>query len=52
MDDVRTAEGTRLVAGGQEVTPGLLGRVENYWSALELPAPVRVTQPEATAPRG
>ncbi|MBK7350559.1 MAG: response regulator [Gemmatimonadetes bacterium] len=52
VDDVRTAEGTLLVARGQEVTPGLLGRVENYWSALELPAPVRVTQPEATAPRG
>lgn len=50
VDDVRTGEGTLLVARGQEVTPGLLGRVENFWSALELPAPVRVTLPEGTGP--
>ncbi|MFN8647553.1 MAG: response regulator [Gemmatimonadales bacterium] len=52
VDDVRTSDGTLLVARGQEVTPGLLGRVENYWSALELPAPVRVNLPEAPASRG
>lgn len=43
VDDVRSADGTLLVARGQEVTPSLMHRVESFWAALELPAPVRVT---------
>jgi response regulator RpfG family c-di-GMP phosphodiesterase len=47
VDDVRAADRTLLVARGQEVTPGLLERIEDYWSDLELPGPVRVTWPAA-----
>jgi response regulator RpfG family c-di-GMP phosphodiesterase len=43
VDDVRAGDGTLLVARGQEVTPSLLERMQDYWSDLELPGPVRVT---------
>lgn len=43
VDDVRAEDGTLLVARGQDVTSGLLHRIENYWAYLALPAPVRVT---------
>lgn len=42
VDDVRAPDGTLLVARGQVVTTALLVRIGNYWSDLELPAPVRV----------
>jgi hypothetical protein len=44
VDDVRAGDGTLLVARGQEVTHNLLERIQDYWSDLELPGPVRVTQ--------
>ncbi len=47
VDDVRAGDGTLLIARGQEVTEHLLDRIHDYWSDLELPAPVRVTLPQA-----
>jgi response regulator RpfG family c-di-GMP phosphodiesterase len=48
VDDVRAEDGTLLVARGQEVTAGLLHRIENFWGDLELSGPVRVSVvPEA-----
>jgi response regulator RpfG family c-di-GMP phosphodiesterase len=47
LDDVRSQDGTLLVARGQEVTDHLLERVTRYWGDLELPRPVRVTVPVA-----
>jgi FixJ family two-component response regulator len=53
-DDVRTTEGILLISRGQEVTAGLVSRIENFWADLPLAAPVRVTRPagpnEAPAP--
>lgn len=42
VDDVHAPDRTLLVAQGQQVTTALLMRIGNYWSDLELPAPVRV----------
>ncbi len=44
-DDVRTTEGILLISRGQEVTAGLVSRIENFWADLPLAAPVRVTRP-------
>jgi response regulator RpfG family c-di-GMP phosphodiesterase len=49
VDDVRAADGTLLVARGQEATPHLLERIRDYWSDLHLPSPVRVTFPSSPA---
>lgn len=49
VDDVRTEDGTLLVARGQEVTPSVLSRVANFWSDLQLGSPVRVTPPVASS---
>ncbi len=45
-DDVRTAEGTLLIARGQEATDGLLERIQTYWMDLEPSSPVRVVAPQ------
>ena len=41
-EDVRTTEGTLLVARGQDVTLALFERIHNYWIDLPIVEPVRI----------
>jgi response regulator RpfG family c-di-GMP phosphodiesterase len=45
--DVTTDRGVLLVARGQEVTPALIDRIENYWQGLTIVEPIRVLVPAA-----
>jgi response regulator RpfG family c-di-GMP phosphodiesterase len=46
VDDVRSGDGTLLVARGQEVTASLLHRIEAFWGDLAVAEPIRVHLPE------
>ncbi len=41
-DDVLKADGTLLIARGQEVTPALADRIENFWGDMAVREPVRI----------
>jgi response regulator RpfG family c-di-GMP phosphodiesterase len=51
-DDVIMTDGTLLIARGQEVTPALADRIENFWTDVELRAPVMVIAQPETAEQG
>jgi response regulator RpfG family c-di-GMP phosphodiesterase len=47
-DDVRSAvDGTLMISRGQEVTPSLVSRIQNYWTDIPISALVRVTRGRA-----
>lgn len=46
-EDVRTTEGTLLVARGQDVTAALFERIHNYWIDLPIVEPVRIQIPDS-----
>lgn len=43
--DVITDGGVLLVARGQEVTPALMDRIENFWQGMTIAEPIRVLVP-------
>jgi response regulator RpfG family c-di-GMP phosphodiesterase len=51
-DDVLTKEGTLLIARGQEATPSLVDRIDNYWQDVAITEPVRVTVPREIVAAG
>ena len=49
-EEVRAANGLLLVAGGQEVTVSLLGRIQNYNDTVGLQLPMWVEVPQGGGP--
>ncbi|MEO8450555.1 MAG: HD domain-containing phosphohydrolase [Gemmatimonadota bacterium] len=50
-DNVLAADGTLLVARGQEASAGLVSRIQNFWNDLALRGPVRIVLAPPPAPK-